>query len=157
MSVANVTKAIQGVMANDQATGVADIEDLLTDGVWTFSNVVDSAAGTDFTYWAIKVPWAVKILDVTICPGGALTGADATANTYTLAKADGAGGSATAIGTHVTNLAGGNWVADVYEAFTLTASAANVTEGQILTVKKTHAGAGTATPQSSWTIRYRKI
>lgn len=157
MSVANVVKMIQGVFANDQSAPVADMEDLLTDGQWNVTSVVDSAAGTDFTYFSIKVPWNVKIISVTACPSGALTGADATANTFTLAKADGAGGAATAIATHVTNLAGGNWAADVFEEFTVTASAANVNEGQILTLKKTHAGAGTATPQTGWSIRWRKI
>lgn len=157
MTVANVAKEFQGVFANDQADPLADTRALLMDGVWSITSVVDSAAGTDFTYVSIRVPFAVKITRIDIAPTGALTGADATANTYTAGKSDGAGGAITSIGTHVTNLAGGNWVADVTEPFTMTDSAANLTAGQLLTIKKTHAGAGTATPQAAWNIFYRKV
>lgn len=157
MTVANVAKEFQGVFANDQADPLADTRTLLMDGVWNVTSVVDSAAGTDFTYVSIRVPFAVRIQRIDIAPTGALTGADATANTYTAGKSDGLGGAITAFGTHVTNLAGGNWVADVTEPFTMTDSAATLTAGQLLTIKKTHAGAGTVTPQSGWTIYYRKI
>lgn len=157
MTVANVVKKFQGDLCVEEATAVADTQTLLTDGVWSVTSVVDSAAGTDFTYVSIRVPFAVKILRIDIAPTGALTGADATANTYTAGKSDGAGGSITAIGTHVTNAAGGNWAADVTEPFTITATAANLTAGQLLTIKKTHAGAGTATPQAAWNINWRKI
>lgn len=157
MTVANVLKEFQGVFANDQADPLADTRALLADGVWNVTSVVDSAAGTDFTYFSFRVPFAVRIVRIDIAPTGALTGADATANTYTAGKSDGAGGAITAIGTHVTNLAGGNWAADVTEPFTMTDSAATLTAGQLLTIKKTHAGAGTATPQAGWNVYYRKI
>jgi hypothetical protein len=157
MTVANVAKEFQGVFANDQADPVADTRALLMDGVWSVTSVVDSAAGTDFTYVSIVVPFAVKIIAINIAPTGALTGADATANTYTAGKSNGLGGAITAMGTHVTNLAGGNWAADVLEPFTLTAANCDMTLGQLLTIKKTHAGAGTATPQAAWNITYRKI
>lgn len=157
MTVANVLKRFQGVFANEEADGLADTRALMADGVWSVTSVVDSAAGTDFTYVSIVVPFACKIIGINIAPTGALTGADATANTYTAGKSDGLGGAITVIGTHVTNLAGGNWAADVLEPFTLTAANANLTMGQLLTIKKTHAGAGTATPQAAWNINFRKI
>lgn len=158
MTVANVVKELQGVYGNDQATGEADIQDLVTDDTLCFTTVVDSAAGTDFTHLAWKAPYALRIISVVVC-GGALTAADATANTFTLAKDDGAGGASTSVATLVTNLAGGDWVASTYKNFTLStvAGATSLTDGQRLTLKKTHAGAGTATPQVTWTIRYRKI
>lgn len=159
MTVANVAKEFQGVFANDQATGEADTQDLILDGVFNINMTLDAAAGTDYTYGAVKVPFNMRIIDVTVCPGSALTAADATANTYTLGKADGAGGSSTAVATLVTTLAGGSWVADTFKAFTLSATAANllVNDGQILTLKKTHLSTGTVTPASTCTIRYRKV
>jgi hypothetical protein len=159
MTVANVLKEFKGVYANDQATGDADVQDLLSDGIWNMPITLDAAAGTDYTYALIKVPFNVQIIDVTICPGAALTAADATANTITLAKADGAGGSATTVASIVTNVASGNWVADTFKSMTLSATAANllVNDGQILTLKKTHASTGTVTPASTCTVRYRKV
>lgn len=159
MTVANVSKEFQGVFANDQATGVADTQDLILDGIWNMPMTLDAAAGTDYTYALLKVPFNVQIIDVTICPGAALTAADATANTYTLAKADGAGGAATTVASVVTTVAGGSWVADTFKAMTLSATAANllVNDGQIMTLKKTHASTGTVTPASTCTVRYRKI
>lgn len=158
MTIENVAKEFQGVFCNDQADPVADMQDALTDLVWNIPIVLDAAAGTDYTYGSIKVPFRVRVLDVTICPGAALTAADATANTLTLAKADGAGGAATTVASITTNLASGNWVADTFKALTLSATFANtlVADGQILTLKKTHAGAGTVTPASTCTIRVRK-
>ena len=158
MTVEIVNKRLQGVFANEETDPKTDAEDIFTDGVWNIPIVLDAAAGTDYVYGSIKVPWRVKSLDATICPGAALTAADATANTLTLAKADGAGGAATTVASIVTNLASGNWVADTFKALTLSATPANVlvADGQILTLKKTHAGAGTVTPASTLTIRYRK-
>jgi hypothetical protein len=159
MTVANVVKEFQGVFANDQATGVADTQDLLTDFTINIPMVLDAAAGTDYTYGSFKAPFALQVVDATVCPGAALTAADATANTYTLAKADGAGGAATAIATLVTTLAGGNWVADTFKAMTLSATFANtqIADGQLVTLKKTHLSTGTVTPASTLSIRVRKI
>jgi hypothetical protein len=159
MSVVNYIKAIQGVFGDVEATGVQDTKDLISDASWVQSMALDAAAGTDTVYFSIKVPINVQILEVIIAPGAALTAADATANTYTLAKADGAGGGATTVASVVTNVAGGSWVADVFKTVTLSATFANllVSAGQILTFKKTHAGAGTVSPASSCCIRYRKV
>lgn len=159
MTVANVVKEFQGVFANDQATGEADTQDLLTDLIINIPMVLDAAAGTDYTYGSFKAPYAFRVIEATVCPGAALTAADATANTYTLAKADGAGGSATTIATLVTTLAGGNWVADTFKAMTLSATFANtlVADGQIVTLKKTHLSTGTVTPASTCVLRVRKI
>lgn len=159
MTVANVVKEMKGVYGNDQATGNADIEDLMTDFVINIPMVLDAAAGTDYVYGSFKAPYALQVLEAIVCPGAALTAADATANTYTLAKADGAGGSATTIATLVTTLAGGSWVADTFKAMTLSATFANtlVADGQLVTLKKTHLSTGTVTPASTLSIRVRKV
>lgn len=159
MTVANVVKEFQGVFANDQATGVADTQDLLTDLVINIPMVLDAAAGTDYTYGSFKAPYAFQVIEAIVCPGAALTAADATANTYTLGKSDGAGGAITTIATLVTTLAGGNWVADTFKTMTLSATAANVlvADGQLVTLKKTHLSTGTVTPASTCALRIRKI
>jgi hypothetical protein len=159
MTVAAIVKELKGVYGNDQATGNADIEDLVTDGIWMISMELDAAAGTDTVYGSIKVPWNVRILDATICPGAALTAADATANTYTLSKADGAGGALTTVASVVTNVAGGSWVADTFKAMTLSATPANrlVNDGQLMVLKKTHASTGTVSPASTLVLRYQKV
>lgn len=159
MALATVVKEFQGVFANDQATGVADTQDLLTDGVFEMRMTLDAAAGTDYTYASVKVPWNIRVIEAIICPGAALTAADATANTYTLGKSDGAGGAITTVASVVTDLAGGSWVADTFKTMTLSATAANllVSDGQLLTLKKTHASTGTVTPASTLIVRYRKV
>lgn len=159
MTVANVLKEFQGVFANDQATGEADVQDLLSDGILEMRITLDAAAGTDYTYASVKVPFDIRVLEAVICPGAALTAADATANTITLGKSDGAGGAITTVASIVTNLASGNWVADTYKAMTLSTTFANtlVDDGQLLTLKKTHASTGTVTPASTCIVRYRKV
>jgi hypothetical protein len=158
MTVEIVANRLQGVYCNEETDPKADKEDLFTDLIWNIPIVLDAAAGTDYVYGSIKVPFRVRVMDATICPGAALTAADATANTLTLAKADGAGGAATTVASITTNLASGNWVADTFKSMTLSATLANllVADGQILTLKKTHAGAGTVTPASTLSIRVRK-
>lgn len=158
MTVQNVAKRLQGVFCNEETDPTADKEDLFTDEQIRIPMILDAAAGTDYTYGSFKAPYRFQVISADICPGAALTGADATANTYTLGKADGAGGASTAIATHVTNLAGGNWAADVFEPMTLSATAAAllVADGQIVTLKKTHAGGGTVTPASTCCVRIRK-
>jgi hypothetical protein len=158
MTVENVAKEFQGVFCNDQSDPVADAQDALTDLIINIPIVLDAAAGTDYVYGSFKAPYRFQLIEAVICPGAALTAADATANTLTLAKADGAGGAATTVASIVTNLAGGNWVADVFKAMTLSATPANVrvADGQLVTLKKTHAGAGTVTPASTVTLRIRK-
>lgn len=159
MSVANVLKALKGIYCGDQSDPDADLQDTFSDVMLTIPMIVDAAAGTDYTYGAFKAPFAFRVIEATICPRGALTAADATANTWTLAKADGAGGAATTIATLVGNLAGGDWVADVFKGMTLSvvAGAINVARGQLITLKKTHASTGTVTPAATLYLKVRKI
>lgn len=158
MTVANVAKEFQGVFCNDQTDPKSDAEDALTDLIINIPMVLDAAAGTDYTYGSFKAPYRFQVIEAIVCPGAALTAADATANTYTLAKADGAGGAATTIASVTTTLAGGSWVADVFKTVTLSATAANVlvADGQLVTWKKTHLSTGTVTPASTLSIRIRK-
>ncbi len=157
MTIANVAKEFQGVFCNDQADPVADAQDAFTDLVYNLPMALD-AAGTDTVYASFKAPFRFQVLEAIVCPGAALTAADATANTYTLAKADGAGGSATTIATLTTTLAGGSWVADVFKPMTLSATVANqlVADGQLVTLKKTHLSTGTVNPASTLSLRIRK-
>ena len=160
MTVANVVKELTGVYGNDQATGVADIQDLVTDGTWIVPHTLaDGAAGTDATFFAMKVPFNVQIIEVVICPGAALTADDTNNAVLTLAKADGAGGAATTVATLTTNVASGNWTADTFKTIALSATFANtlVNDGQILTFKKTHGGTGVVVPIAYISIRYRKV
>ncbi len=104
----------------------------------------------------------VQVVKLAVSADGSRTAltADNTNNAVlTLAKADGLGGSATTVATLTTNVASGNWVADTFKSFTLSATAANllVNDGQILTLKKTVGGTGVVVPISFFTIRYRKV
>lgn len=160
MSVANVLKQFSGIYPSDSTALPTDVEDTLSDWTWEIGHeAADAAAGTLATYWAIKVPWNVRIVEVVVCPGAALTADNTNNAVLTLAKADGAGGSATTVATLTTNVASGNWVADTFKSFTLSATFANtlVNDGQILTLKKTIGGTGVIVPISFFTIRYRKV
>lgn len=159
MTVANILKELKGVYANDQAAPDADIQDTISDDIITIPMLLDTAAGTDFTYGSLKAPFAFQVVEAIITPTGALTGADATANTYTLGKADGAGGASTVMASLQTLLAGGNWVADVFQTVALSAvaGATSVARGQIVTFKKTHLSTGTVTPASTLTIKIRRV
>src|SRR5690348_13960642 len=145
MSVGNVLKELAGIYPSDATQLATDVQDVFSDEPFTIAMTLDAAAGTDYTYGSFKAPFDFEVVDPNVCPGAALTAADATANTYTLAKANGAGGAATTIATLVTTLAGGNWVADVFKPLTLATSYADrrVARGQIVTFKKTHLSTGT--------------
>ncbi len=159
MSVGNVLKELAGIYPSDSTQLTTDVQDVFSDDVVTIQMLLDGAAGTDYTYGSFKAPFAFQVVEAVVCPGAALTAADATANTYTLGKADGAGGSSTAIATLATTLAGGNWVADTFKPMTLSATFANtlVARGQIVTLKKTHLSTGTVTPQSTLAIKIRRV
>ncbi len=159
MSVANVLKELAGIYPSDSTQLATDVQDVFSDDVITMYMTLDAAAGTDYTYGSFKAPFAFQVVEAVVCPGAALTAADATANTYTLGKADGAGGGSTAIATLVTTLAGGNWVADTFKPMTLSATFANtlVARGQIVTLKKTHLSTGTVTPASTLAIKIRRV
>ncbi len=160
MTVANVLKQLKGVFPSDASQLDTDVEDVFSDSTWEVGHeAADAAASTTATYWAIKVPWNVRIIDVTVCPGGALTADNTNNAVLTLAKANGAGGAATTVATLTTNAASGNWVADTFKSFTLATASADqlVNDGQILTLKKTVGGTGVVVPISFITIRYRKV
>ncbi len=159
MSVQNVLRELAGIYPSDSTQLTTDVEDVFSDEVLPLPMALDAAAGTDTVYASFKAPFAFRVVEAVICPGAALTAADATANTITLGKADGAGGGSTVVASLVTNLAGGNWVADVFKPMTLSATFANtlVARGQIVTLKKTHAGAGTVGPASTCSLKIRRV
>lgn len=158
MTVEIVAKRLQGVYCNQETDPVADAADLFTELTLNLPMALDAAAGTDTVYASFKAPWRFRVLEAVVCPGAALTSADATANTYTLGKSDGAGGAITTIATLTTTLAGGSWVADTFKSMTLSATDANllVADGQLVTLKKTHLSTGTVSPASTLSLRIRK-
>jgi hypothetical protein len=102
-----------------------------------------------------EVPFDATVTEATIVSEAALTAADATARTLTIYNRGQAGAGTTVVATLVTNLAGGNWVANDEKSFTLTATTAdrNVTAGDILECVETVAGAGTARANVKITVR----
>lgn len=158
MSVSNLNKRLLGTLVLDETDPAASLQDAIFDGAITFfKSAADAMAADASTIGAFKAPFAMKIVGVTAVPNTTLTAHDTNNAVITLAKADGAGGSVTAIAALTTNVAGGNWAADVFEEFTVTASAANVTDGQVVTLKVTKGGSGVVVPISSYTIRYRRV
>lgn len=159
MTVQNVLNQLDGIYPSDPGELVTDSQDVFSDEIILIPMILDAAAGTDYTYGSFKAQWAFQVLEAVICPGAALVAADATANTYTLGKADGAGGASTVIASLQTLVASGNWVADTFKALTLSATVANtrVARGQIVTFKKTHLSTGTVTPASTLYLKVRKI
>ena len=164
MTVANVLKELAGIFPSDAGQLATDMPDVFSDEVILIPMLLDGAAGTDYTYGSFKAQWAFQVIEAVICPSAVMTGATATANTYTLGKADGAGGASTVIGTFV-SITGADFAADVFKALTLSATPANVLVArgqigdgrQIVTFKKTHASTGTVTPQSTLYLKVRKI
>ena len=95
------------------------------------------------------------VTEVAVISEAALTAADATARTLTLYNRGQAGAGTTVVATLVTNVAGGNWVANDKKLFTLSAvaGALNVESGDTLEIVETVAGAGTARGQCEITVR----
>ena len=156
MTVYQVQNKLAGTLGVGQDD--ADLQDAFYDGVWTFHKPAADTAGTDYTYWAMKVPFDVEIVAVDICPHGTLTANDTNYATLTLEKADGAAGSATAVATQTTKITGGSgdWAADTFVPLTVDASEKTVDDGQMLLVEAVKAGTGVAVPISSFSIRYRR-
>ncbi len=102
-----------------------------------------------------EVQFDCTVTEVTIVSEANLTAADATARTLTLYNRGQAGAGTTVVATLVTNLAGGNWVANDEKAFTLTATVAdrNLAAGDVLEVVETVASTGTVRPESQIVVR----
>src|SRR5688572_18260120 len=73
-----------------------------------------------------EAPFAGTVSEVALISEAALTAADATARTLTLFNRGQAGAGTTVVATLVTNLAGGDWVANDEKLFTLSATPANL-------------------------------
>ena len=116
---------------------------------------VTPAAGTLTETSLGEVPFDATVTEVTVVAEAALTAADATARTLTLFNRGQAGAGTTVVATLVTNVAGGNWVANDEKSFTLTATTAdrNVTAGDTLEIVETVAGAGTVRPQCEVVVK----
>lgn len=102
-----------------------------------------------------EADFAATVTSVKIVSEAALTAADATARTLTIFNRGPSGAGTTVVATLVTNLAGGNWVANVEKDFTLSATPANLVlaAGDNLECVETVAGAGTARAASVITVR----
>lgn len=108
------------------------------------------ASTTTSAQFVARVPtgmtWRVVEAHFTSHTGGTIT-ADATDTvTITVEKADGAGGSATAVAAWTSNVAGGSLAALVPKALTVTGSASTLTAGQILDFTIAKGGSGKVVP-----------
>jgi len=102
-----------------------------------------------------EAPFAGTVVEATIISEAALTAADATARTLTLYNRGQTGAGTTVVATLVTNLAGGNWVANDEKAMVLSATPANLVfaKGDVFEIVETVAGAGTARAQTEVVVR----
>lgn len=102
-----------------------------------------------------EAPFACTVTSVKSVAEAALTAADATARTLTLFNRGATGAGTTVVATLVTNVAGGNWVANVEKDWTLSATAANLVlaQGDNLECVESVAGAGTARSATKVTVR----
>ena len=102
-----------------------------------------------------EAQWAGVVTEVSIISEAALTAADATARTLTIYNRGQAGAGTTVVATLVTNLAGGDWVANDEKMFTLTATTADraFAAGDVFECVETVAGAATARAASKITMR----
>jgi hypothetical protein len=102
-----------------------------------------------------EVDGTYTVTEAFIISEAALTAADATARTLTIRNRKQDGSGTAVVATLVTNLAGGNWVANDRKNFTLTANAADLAlaDGDVLELVETVASTGTARPNSQVTVR----
>lgn len=159
MSATSFYNRLRGVAALGLPNGETDLQDALLDGAWTFDHPIGitDTAGTDYTYWGMKVPFNVTIVAVDICPHATLTANDTNYATLSLTKSDGAAGSATTVATASTTTTGtGNWAVDTYEPLTVDVTEADVDDGQMLLFEKVAVASGVSVGGCSVTIRYRR-
>lgn len=122
----------------------------------SYSVLVNDAAtaGTAITITPVVagVPYACRIVSATLSAPIAVAVSESVYVTFSLAKYTSAGGSATAVGTRVTNAAGGGaMVAFARDAMTLTATATEVAQYGVITIAAAKASTGTAlTAATSW-------
>ena len=156
MSVRELQQRLAGTLGLDNDD--ADLQDAIHDGVWTFHKPAADTAGTDYTYFAMKVPFDVQIISVSICPHATLTANDTNYATITLEAGDGAAGSTDTVASQTTKITGGSgdWAADTYVELTVDPDYALVDDGQMLLVEAVKAASGVAVPIASFTIRYRR-
>lgn len=158
MSATDIYNRVKGTLCNESTDPDADAQDSFFDGTHNFVKATaDAMAADTSTIAAMKVPFNIKIVEATGCPNTTLTADNTNNAVITLAKADGAGGGATTVATLTTNVASGNWAADTFKNFSITAANAVVLDGQILTLKITKGGSGVVVPISSYTIRFRRV
>jgi hypothetical protein len=88
-----------------------------------------------------------KVAAVRLIPSGAATADATTYATITVRKRNGQGGAASTIGTLLTNVAGGSWVAFTTKSFTGLTNTALV-NGDVLTYEVSKASTGVQLPAS---------
>lgn len=160
MTVSAVIKELSGIYPGDATQLAADVQDVFSDDIITFQKTAPDALAADaYTMFSFKAPFAFQVVEAVITPGAALTANASNNAVVTLAKADGAGGGATTIATHTSDVAGGNWVADVFKTLTNSATfaATLVARGQIVTLKLTKGGTGVVVPISGYTLKIRRV
>lgn len=108
--------------------------------------VFHSASAAAFAETGIYIPFKCKVTSCKALPSSALATDGTNYITGTLAKRDGAGGSATTIATFTTNSTGGSALAAFVPEdmpVSATAGVADIAAGQVLTFKTVDAGVTT--------------
>lgn len=148
--------------AFDVMPGSHDADDevkALLEGTITHYQVAQGTAGSANSEMFFYAKRAMKILEVTIHPNGALTANDTNYKTASLMKMDGAAGSETAVAAITTKITGGSgdWVDKTAIDVPVTAANAYLTAGQCLVWDLAVAAGGVATPLHHVSVDYELI
>lgn len=111
-------------------------------------HIAQGTAATDENFEVGEVQYDATVTEAAIIPAAALTAADTTTRTFTLTNKGSTGVGTTVIATLVTDVAGGNWVANDEKLMTLTATVAdrNVSANDVLAIVETHGSTGATHP-----------
>ncbi len=120
------------------------------------ANVTALAAGTDANLFVWRAPIKCVVTGVSITPAAAITHDGTNITTYTLTRHT-AGATATTVATRAWDV--NDSAANTPESMTLSATAANLilAANDTLTIVKTHAASGLATPAFGVQVSYQAL
>ena len=132
--------AARRLYAATDSTGEAIVDKIICRAQYNWSKILDTAAGTDFT-WNGPVTRSQFLVDtVTLGVDLAVTFDATNYSTIALAYDDGAGGAATTVASLATNAV--SWTAGTRVTLVITAANALIPGGKQLKLVKTHASSG---------------
>ena len=134
------------------------IEDLPGTHIQTTYVLGQATAGTDDDWPVFVAPFACTITAVDWTPAAAVTGGDTHYPEIQMINKGSAGSGTTAVTSKKQYLSGVNSVAHDTEAFTLSATAANLdlAAGDVLAMVRTHGGNGLAQPDGLCRVSYKR-